>query len=41
MNAWAHIENIALLAVMALLVWLTDSGWWALLLVFANYPRSK
>ena len=40
MTAWPFIENIALLAAICLLVWLTDSAWWALLLVFMNTWRS-
>ena len=38
---WAVVENIALLAAMCFLVWLTGSGWWVLLLLFANVPKGK
>ena len=41
MSDGAHAENIAILAAMVLLVWLTDSAWWALLLLCLNYPKSK
>jgi hypothetical protein len=34
---WSIVENIALLAAMCFLVWLTGSGWWALMLLLANY----
>lgn len=30
------IENIALIAAMAFLVWATSSGWWVLLCLFGN-----
>lgn len=41
MEKWAYIENVAILAVMAFLVWATGSGWWVLLLLLANYQRAK
>ena len=38
---WAVLENIAILAAICLLVWLTGSGWWALLTLFMNIRRDK
>lgn len=39
MNQLAYIENIAILAAVCFLVWATDSGWWALLMLWVNYPK--
>ncbi len=36
---WAIVENVALLTAICFLVWLTGSGWWALLLLLSNYTR--
>ena len=33
---WAVIENIAILAAICFLVWLTNSYWWVLLVLFMN-----
>lgn len=38
---WAVIENIAILAAICFLVWLTESGWWALLAMFMNVRADK
>ena len=38
---WAVLENIAILAAICFLVWLTESAWWALLLFFMNNIRYK
>lgn len=40
MTKWAFIENIAIFAAICFLVWLTKSGWWALMLFFCNHPSS-
>ena len=37
---WSIVENIALLVAMCFLVWLTGSGWWALMLLWANYRKN-
>ena len=39
--AWAVVENIAVLVAICFLVWLTGSGWWALLVLFINTPTKK
>jgi len=36
---WVVIENISILAAICFLVWLTDSYWWALLVLFMNSTR--
>lgn len=41
MNRWAYAENIAIVAAMVFLVWLTGSGWWGLLMLWLNYQRSR
>ena len=33
---WAVLENIAILAAICFLVWLTESAWWALLVIGMN-----
>lgn len=39
--AWLYIENIAILAAICFLVWLTGSGWWALLLLACNTTTAR
>jgi len=39
--SWAVLDNIAVLAAMCFLIWLTDIYWWALLLLFIKYPTTK
>lgn len=39
MSKWAHLENIAILAAMCFLVWLTGSPLWCLLSFLFNFPR--
>ena len=41
MSKWAALENIAILAAICFLVWVTGSGWWALLMLFCNTPKSQ
>jgi hypothetical protein len=38
---WAFIENIFLFILIGFLCWLFKSGWPILLIVFANYVRTK
>ena len=33
---WAVLENVAILAAICFLVWLTESAWWALLVLGMN-----
>ena len=39
--AWSVVENIVVLIAMCFLIWLTDTYWWVLLLLFMNSPTSK
>ncbi len=38
---WMVIENIAILASVCFLVWLTGSGWWVLMAMFMNMRTYK
>ena len=37
----AVTENIAIMIFVGAMVWLTESAWWVLLLVFMNNKRSS
>jgi hypothetical protein len=42
MMSWpAHAENVAIVAALCFLVWVTGSAWWALLLLLINYPKGS
>lgn len=41
MSKWAHLENVATLAAIVILVWLTKSVWWALLACNLNSPGNR
>lgn len=42
MMPWAAVcENIAIISAICILVWLTGSGWWALMLLLINIRRGE
>lgn len=38
---WTIVENVVTISAMCFLVWLTDSGWWALLMLNCYSPKAK
>jgi len=41
MNTWSHIENIVIVIIIFLGVYLIKTYWFFTLLIFINYPRHK